>query len=86
MNQPADFTIESRDQGETAGLTGDWTAVRMGWANERLGEALEGTRGILIDATDINRCDTSGDEFDCLDGDLQATLLSRLQFGLKIFC
>jgi phospholipid/cholesterol/gamma-HCH transport system permease protein len=60
MNQPADFKLEMRDQGETAGLTGDWTAVRMGWANERLGEALEGTCGILIDASCINRCDTSG--------------------------
>jgi phospholipid/cholesterol/gamma-HCH transport system permease protein len=60
MNQPADFQIEAREQGETAELTGDWTAVRMGWANERLEEALKHTRGILIDATGINRCDTSG--------------------------
>jgi len=60
MNQPADFKLEIRDQGQTAGLTGDWTAVRMGWANERLGEALKGTRGIFIDANGINRCDTSG--------------------------
>ena len=60
MNQPADFTLEIREQGETAGLTGDWTAVRMGWANERLEKALQGTRGICIDATGVNRCDTSG--------------------------
>ena len=60
MNQPADFTLETREQGETAGLTGDWTAMRMGWANERLEEALQGTRGICIDATGVNRCDTSG--------------------------
>ena len=32
MSQPADFKLESRGQGQTAGLTGDWTAVRMGWA------------------------------------------------------
>lgn len=60
MSQPADFTLEMREQGETAGLTGDWTAVDMGWANERLEEALRDTRGILVDATGINRCDTSG--------------------------
>lgn len=60
MTQPADFKLEIRDQGQTAGLTGDWTSVRMGWANERLGEALKDTRGILIDASGIDRCDTSG--------------------------
>ena len=60
MNQPADFTVESGARGQTAGLTGDWTAVDMGWANERLEETLRGTRGIHIDATGIERCDTSG--------------------------
>jgi len=60
MSQPADFKLETKDQGQTAGLTGDWTAVRMGWANERLGEVLKGTRGIFIDANGIDRCDTSG--------------------------
>lgn len=60
MSQPADFTLERREHGETADLTGNWTAVDMGWANERLEEALRDTRGILVDATRINRCDTSG--------------------------
>jgi phospholipid/cholesterol/gamma-HCH transport system permease protein len=60
MNQPADFNIERRPEGQTAVLTGDWTAVRMGWANERLEEALGGTRGIAVDATKLDRCDTSG--------------------------
>ena len=60
MNQPADFQLETRDQGQTAVLTGDWTAVRMGSANELLGAALKGTRGISIDANGIGRCDTSG--------------------------
>ena len=60
MSQPADFTLEMREQGQVAGLTGDWTAVDMGWANERLEEVLKGSRGIRIDATSINRCDTSG--------------------------
>ena len=60
MNQPADFRLETRDQGQTTALTGDWTAVHMGTANERLGEALKGTCGIFIDANGIGRCDTSG--------------------------
>jgi len=60
MNRPADFTLEERAQGQIAWLIGDWTAVEMGWANERLEEVLRGTRGIRIDATNINRCDTSG--------------------------
>jgi phospholipid/cholesterol/gamma-HCH transport system permease protein len=60
MNQAADFKLEITEQGQTAGLTGDWTAVRMGWANERLGKALKDTRDITIDANGIDRCDTSG--------------------------
>ena len=60
MNQPADFQLETRDQGHIALLTGDWTAVRMGSANELLGAALKGTRGISIDANGVGRCDTSG--------------------------
>jgi phospholipid/cholesterol/gamma-HCH transport system permease protein len=60
MNQPADFRLETRDQGQTAVLTGDWTAVRMGSANELLGAALKDSRDIAIDANGIDRCDTSG--------------------------
>jgi phospholipid/cholesterol/gamma-HCH transport system permease protein len=60
MDQPADFRLEDTDHGKTAILTGDWTAVEMGWANERLGEALKGQSGIDIDLSSIRRCDTSG--------------------------
>ena len=60
MNQPAGFRLETRDQGKIAVLTGDWTAVRMGSANELLGAALKGSRDIAIDANGIDRCDTSG--------------------------
>ena len=60
MNQPADFRLETSDLGQTAVLTGDWTAVRMGSANELLGAALKDSRGIAIDANGIDRCDTSG--------------------------
>ena len=60
MNEAADFRLEEREQVRTAVLTGDWTAVYMGYGNERLGEALKGTRGIALDLTSIRRCDTSG--------------------------
>ena len=60
MNQPADFKLEQRDGVQVAVLSGDWTAVRMGWANERLEDALRGKRGIEVDATQVGRCDTSG--------------------------
>ena len=48
MNQPADFKVESRDKGQAAVLTGDWTAVSMGTANERLEEALHGGRYLEV--------------------------------------
>lgn len=60
MNEPADFSLEEREGVQTAVLTGDWTAVRMGWANERLGEALTGTKGVILNLDGIDRCDTSG--------------------------
>ncbi|HZZ35633.1 MAG TPA: ABC transporter permease [Caulobacteraceae bacterium] len=60
MNRPADFKLEQKDDGQVAVLTGEWTAVRMGWANERLGDALKGTRGVKLDLGGIDRCDTSG--------------------------
>src|SRR5690349_19076081 len=60
MNERADFRLEQRDGGRTAVLTGDWTAVWMGEANERLEDVLRGTRGFALDLTQIKRCDTSG--------------------------
>src|SRR5216683_2004146 len=60
MDQPADFRLEMSENGKTAVLTGDWTAVEMGWANERLGEALKGADGVDIDLSGVDRCDTSG--------------------------
>jgi len=60
MDQPADFSLEETDGGRKAVLTGDWTAVHMGAANERLGEALRGADGVDIDLSHVSRCDTSG--------------------------
>ncbi|HEY5106064.1 MAG TPA: ABC transporter permease [Caulobacteraceae bacterium] len=59
MNEPADFHIDEHD-GKRAVLTGDWTAVDMGAANFRLGEALKGTDKVAVDMTGVRRCDTSG--------------------------
>jgi phospholipid/cholesterol/gamma-HCH transport system permease protein len=60
MDQPADFHIDDSERGKTAILTGDWTAVDMGLANERLVEAIEAGEASAIDLTKVGRCDTSG--------------------------
>jgi phospholipid/cholesterol/gamma-HCH transport system permease protein len=60
MPTAADFRIETSDKGPVAVLTGDWTAVEMGRASERLAEALEEREPAVIDLTHIGRCDTSG--------------------------
>ncbi len=60
MEQGADFELRDTPRGRTAVLTGDWTAVDMGMANERLTEALRGAGPVMIDLTGVGRCDTSG--------------------------
>lgn len=60
MPKPADFQIQSSPQGAVAVLSGDWTAVEMGRASERLAETLGGEREATIDATKVGRFDTSG--------------------------
>jgi len=60
MDQPADFHLDETEYGKTAVLTGDWTAVDMGLAHERLREAIKGGEAATIDLTKIDRCDTSG--------------------------
>ena len=60
MDQPADFRLEESERGKVAVLTGDWTAVEMGAANERLGDLLRRERGVDIDLSAVGRCDTSG--------------------------
>ncbi|HXV00690.1 MAG TPA: MlaE family lipid ABC transporter permease subunit [Caulobacteraceae bacterium] len=60
MTQPADFRLEEREHGKVALLTGDWTAVDMGEANDRLGETLSRESGVDIDLSGVARCDTSG--------------------------
>ena len=60
MARPADFTLSRTDAGRTVVCTGDWTAIEMGMANERLGEALSGVSDATVDLRQIGRCDTAG--------------------------
>jgi phospholipid/cholesterol/gamma-HCH transport system permease protein len=60
MDQPADFHLDDSEHGRTAVLTGDWTAVDMGLAHQRLAAAIEADEATAIDLTKVGRCDTSG--------------------------
>lgn len=60
MARAADFQIESSPGGVVAVLTGDWTAVEMGRASERLAATLADEKDATIDVTKVGRFDTSG--------------------------
>ncbi len=60
MPQVADFHLEDTDHGQAAVLTGDWTAVDMGEAPDRLAESLKSKPRVILDLRGIGRCDTSG--------------------------
>ncbi len=60
MDHAANFRLEEKEQGPVAVLSGDWTAVGMAGANDRLSEALRGKAGVDIDLTGVRHCDTSG--------------------------
>lgn len=60
MEQAADFSLSQTEHGRTAICVGDWTAVRMGEANERLTAALAGLSDVILDLTQVGRCDTAG--------------------------
>jgi phospholipid/cholesterol/gamma-HCH transport system permease protein len=60
MPTAADFHLEPRDGGDAAVLTGDWTAVEMGRAAERLLDTLGSQAVASVDLSGIGRCDTSG--------------------------
>ena len=60
MPKAADFQIETADSGTVAVLTGDWTAVEMGGAAQRLNDALANEKNVKIDLTRAGRVDTSG--------------------------
>ena len=60
MDRPADFRLQETEHGPVAVLVGDWTAVEMGVANDRLASALKGQSGVDIDLSEVGQCDTSG--------------------------
>jgi phospholipid/cholesterol/gamma-HCH transport system permease protein len=60
MARPADFSLSQTDGGQTALCTGDWTAIEMGEANERLARALAGAAKVTVDLRQVGRCDTAG--------------------------
>src|SRR5580698_5808771 len=60
MERPADFSLSQTDRGRTAVCVGDWTAVCMDGAQDRLTTALKGLPDVTLDLTKVGRCDTSG--------------------------
>lgn len=60
MTAAADFSLETSEQGAVATLSGDWTAVALGRASDRLADALADTTGVTLDLTHVGRFDTSG--------------------------
>jgi phospholipid/cholesterol/gamma-HCH transport system permease protein len=60
MERPADFSLSQTEAGRVAVCVGDWTAVRMEGANDRLSAALRGAANVTFDLTHIGRCDTAG--------------------------
>jgi phospholipid/cholesterol/gamma-HCH transport system permease protein len=60
MDSPADFALAQTDHGPTAVLTGDWTAVAMAGAGDRLRAALDDLTSARLDMSGIGRCDTAG--------------------------
>jgi phospholipid/cholesterol/gamma-HCH transport system permease protein len=60
MTKAADFQVKPGEAGAVAVLTGDWTAVSLGRASDRLTEALTRQPVVAVDLTGVGRCDTSG--------------------------
>ena len=58
MEEAAEFTLDG--EGRRAVLTGDWTAVQLGDAPDRLASALAGRRDVTVDLSGVEKCDTSG--------------------------
>ncbi|HUO12655.1 MAG TPA: ABC transporter permease, partial [Caulobacteraceae bacterium] len=60
MERAADFSLSQTEHGRIAVCVGDWTAVQMQGANDRLAKALKGLDNVTIDLTAVSRCDTNG--------------------------
>lgn len=60
MDRPAEFEVRTTEAGRAVVLTGDWTAVGIGHAGERLAATLHREDDVIVDLTEVGRCDTSG--------------------------
>ena len=60
MDSPAEFSVRQAGGAVTAVLTGDWTAVGLGDAGQRLSHALDVEHAAALDLNAIGRCDTAG--------------------------
>jgi phospholipid/cholesterol/gamma-HCH transport system permease protein len=60
MTRAADFHLQATADGNAAVLTGDWTAVDMGAAADRLADSLRREGETFVDLSQVGRCDTSG--------------------------
>lgn len=61
MGEAADFTVErGRGGAGVIALTGDWTALGLGRAGERLGRELKGAPAGRLDLSRLGRFDTAG--------------------------
>ncbi len=58
--KPADFELQQGEHGDTATLSGDWTADALGDAGVRLSEALGSAKAITFNLMKVRRCDTAG--------------------------
>jgi ABC-type transporter Mla MlaB component len=60
METPAKVSIEARQDGPTAALSGDWTSTEIGSAAGELAEAMAERRDMRLDLHAVGRCDTAG--------------------------
>ena len=62
LDQPAEFSVRETAQGPRLSLSGDWTALHLGAADERLRAALRGlaTDKLSVDMRRTRRLDTAG--------------------------
>ena len=60
MSQAADFRLVRSGDGGAVALTGDWTALGLGRAAERLERELRGARPARLDVSGLGRFDTAG--------------------------
>lgn len=60
MASPATFSLQESDQGPVARLSGDWTAIDLGQAGQKLRDALRGADHFSLDVSGVEQCDTTG--------------------------